>query len=172
MNTFKVPNQISGSVAPYTLNFVAEIPANGFTTYFVTVSTSKSAIPVEKPVSPTPKANSITNGFIQITFDDNNKLSTVKDLTTQVTYSLTQDFFYYEGHDKNGKSHASGAYIFRPQVDGEPIKISDKPELTLSGIEGRQVFSDYVSQVIRIPPENNFIEFEWTIGPLPKNTVK
>ncbi|KAE9549197.1 hypothetical protein FO519_007592 [Halicephalobus sp. NKZ332] len=166
--SFQVPNQLNGSIASIVLYFIAEIPANGFTTYFVVGSSSKSAIPLEKPLPPSPKANTITNGLIELTFDENNKLSIVKDLTTKTAYPISQDFFYYEGHDNHNKSHASGAYIFRPQVDGEPTQISGKPDLTLFGIEARQVFSDYVSQTIRIPPENNFIEFEWTIGPLPK----
>lgn len=171
MPNFQVPNQINGSIAPNVLYFMADIPANGFTTFFIVTSSSKSTIPVEKPI-PTPKDNSITNGVIRITFDDNNKLSVVTDINNNISYSLAQDFFYYEGHDNNNKNHASGAYIFRPQVDGEPTKISDKPDLTLYGIEARQVFSDYVSQVIRIPPENNFVEFEWTIGPIPKTSRK
>lgn len=35
--------------------------------------------------------------------------------------------------------------------------------------EARQTFSNWATQTIRLLPGQNYIEFEWTLGPLPQN---
>uniref|UniRef100_A0AC34Q8K1 Glycosyl hydrolase family 38 C-terminal domain-containing protein n=1 Tax=Panagrolaimus sp. JU765 TaxID=591449 RepID=A0AC34Q8K1_9BILA len=61
-------------------------------------------------------------------------------------------------------------HVFRPQND-TPTMINYAPHLTIAYLEARQIFSQHVSQIIRLIPKKKFIEFEWTIGPIPK-TVK
>uniref|UniRef100_A0A914Z8Z9 Alpha-mannosidase n=1 Tax=Panagrolaimus superbus TaxID=310955 RepID=A0A914Z8Z9_9BILA len=76
-----------------------------------------------------------------------------------------QSLLAYKGHDNVGE--ASGAYIFRPQVN-IPDVVNAQPALTLTYLEARQVYSDWLSQTIRLIPNKTFIEFEWTVGPIPK----
>ncbi|KAE9549196.1 hypothetical protein FO519_007591 [Halicephalobus sp. NKZ332] len=169
--TFNNSNQITNDlISPYQLEFVANIPALGFSTYFVTSkSKEENNVPVLKEQKfenhpKSTKATSITNGQITVNFDDKNLLTSI---TTKdgKTYPLKQRFMYYEGHDNNGR--ASGAYVFRPQLN-LAASVNNNPSISTVGMEARQVFSDWVSQTIRIHPTDSYVEFEWTVGPLPE----
>ena len=204
--TFVNGNQVNNSqISPYDLQFVAEIPAFGFNTYFV-VPAGKKRNPIEfkevkevvrNPIKEDPvnkidqlrevkhsplkkkemqnvNANSklatknlpyISNGLITVNFDEFNLVKSVVDIAKGVEYPLKQSFWYYEGHDNNGK--ASGAYIFRPQSN-EATAINQAPGLSLAYLEARQVFNDWVSQTVRLIPNKTFVEFDWTVGPLPE----
>jgi lysosomal alpha-mannosidase len=119
---------------------------------------------------------SIENGLLRLTFDKYGNLTRIESLdatktNTALKAELTADFCYYEskvGDCKSGETQASGAYIFRPQAD--------KP--TCFGVlnftvarhklfsEVHQVFSDYVSQTIRLYANATSVEFDWQVGPI------
>lgn len=66
-------------------------------------------------------------------------------------------------------NRSSGAYIFRPNNTEKIVSKSAQIEVT-RGIhveEVRQTFNDWISQVIRVYREDNFVEFEWMVGPIP-----
>ncbi|KAE9552441.1 hypothetical protein FO519_004349 [Halicephalobus sp. NKZ332] len=192
--TFVNGDQLNNSdISPYDLQFITEIPANGFNTYFV-VPAGKDKKPLEMkevrkiplrtketeevlfetkevkemkkhPKSLTKDLASITNGLISVNFDEYNLVRSVVDIAKGIEYPLKQNFWYYEGHDDNGR--ASGAYIFRPQVN-EATVVNAAPSLSVAYLEARQSFGDWVSQTIRLLPNETFVEFDWTVGPLPE----
>ncbi|XP_058798646.1 lysosomal alpha-mannosidase-like isoform X2 [Phymastichus coffea] len=92
---------------------------------------------------------------------------------TPLGIEYEQSFQYYEaahGNNEEFVNRSSGAYIFRPQ--GNRSK-----ELPATG--GFQIFkgplveeihltvNDWVSQVVRVYNEEEFVEFEWLVGPIP-----
>ena len=86
---------------------------------------------------------------------------------------LSQDFAFYRGAVGNNSrfiDRASGAYIFRP-LNQEPQLVGDP--LSASIIRGpvvqevHQRYNDWTSQVIRLYKDQEVVEFEWIVGPLP-----
>ncbi|KAJ9579723.1 hypothetical protein L9F63_004649, partial [Diploptera punctata] len=78
-----------------------------------------------------------------------------------------QKFYYYEGAagwNDFPENRASGAYIFRP-LNSKPILISSNATNKFYTVH--QIFSPWVSQIIRIYREECLIEFEWLVGPIP-----
>lgn len=79
------------------------------------------------------------------------------------------DFFY--GCD----GQKSGAYMFRPN-SSEVFFPGPKTKPTLKIMQGDvatevyQTYSDWVSHVIRLYKDEPFVEFEWTVGPIPVDT--
>ena len=140
VQVFKNGDQINNDlISPYQLQFVADIPALGYSTYFVTSkSKEESNVPVlkEEKVESHPKstkATSITNGQITVNFDDKNLVTSIS-TNDGKTYPLKQRFMYYEGHDNNGR--ASGAYVLRPQVN-LATTVNDNPSISTVGTEVR-----------------------------------
>lgn len=64
---------------------------------------------------------------------------------------------------------ASGAYIFRP-TEEDADKLTDK--VTYKIVQGdivdevHQSFNSWVTQVIRVYKNENYIEFDWMVGPI------
>lgn len=89
------------------------------------------------------------------------------------TIPLEQNFFYYRGTVGNNarvENRSSGAYIFRP--NGTDIyKVTQKPSYQIFKgdlvSEVHQTFNDWVSQIIKIYNGENFVEFDWIVGPIP-----
>lgn len=73
------------------------------------------------------------------------------------------------GTNESDDEKASGAYIFRPNtVDAE--KLTDK--VTYEILEGdlvdeiHQTVTSWITQVIRVYKNENYIEFDWLVGPI------
>lgn len=103
--------------------------------------------------------------------DKTARLSAVK--LPQDRLSVDQDFFYYEaqaGNNEVFKNRSSGAYIFRPRSE-DPMPVAKKPETKIYKgpivEEMHQWFNDWVSQVIKVYKNENYMEFEWLVGPIP-----
>ena len=117
----------------------------------------------------------ISNNFFRLTFDANGLLSTVQDRRQGRILRLRQQFHFYRGANNGTAAHPeqpSGAYIFRPN-GSHPLDFPGPVQLqvlnTTVAQEVRQVVSPWLSQTIRLVPGRPLIEFEWLIGPLPKN---
>ncbi|CAN7945756.1 unnamed protein product, partial [Ixodes pacificus] len=103
-------------------------------------------------------------------------------LLTAMTWNSTkinvrQSFYWYEGMKGNNSKfeyRASGAYIFRPKGK-RPIPVAKKVQLINPMDQGdmvqevRQTFSNWLTQVIRVYKEEDFVEFDWVVGPIPVN---
>nr|CAD2164236.1 unnamed protein product [Meloidogyne enterolobii] len=179
----------SESISPYELLFEAQIPPLGFSTYFMLINTNlkinneeilnKKEIKKRQKKSEHIKNNvEIENNFFSLSFNNDGLLNEVKDIRrSNKTFKLNQQFFYYKGmgnKDLDGHyQQASGAYIFRP--NGSEPQPFEGPIQNIQVIknllvqEVRQTINPWISQIIRLFPNKPFIEFQWKIGPLPKN---
>lgn len=90
-----------------------------------------------------------------------------------VTVPMTQEFLYYKGtigDNRAAENRSSGAYIFRPNGT-EAYKLGKTVQIKLYQgdlvTELHQVFSDWVSQIIRVYNNENYVEFNWIVGPIP-----
>lgn len=90
-----------------------------------------------------------------------------------VQIPINQNFYYYRGavgDNNNAFNRSSGAYIFRPNGT-DAYKISETAQINLFKgelvIELHQNFNNWISQIIRIYNNENFIEFDWLVGPIP-----
>lgn len=153
------------SLAQYELVFLAKLPPLGFKSYYLNRTTVHSG---QNPQ----KTN--TGSSIQIN-TDTGLLSSV--LINNITLPLKQEFLYYlgaVGNNEEYKNRSSGAYIFRPS-DNKAKPLNSKVEVkVVEGelvIEAEQKFNDWASQIIRLYKEENFVEFQWLIGPIPDKYV-
>ncbi|KAB7500476.1 Lysosomal alpha-mannosidase [Armadillidium nasatum] len=86
---------------------------------------------------------------------------------------VSQDWMWYAGMAGNNTEsiyRASGAYIFRP--DGSIKKFSDVAKITAIYddslvAEIHQQWTTWVSQVLRIYKDKNYVESDWLVGPIP-----
>lgn len=67
-------------------------------------------------------------------------------------------------------NRSSGAYIFRP-LEQTATKVSEKAKIEVYQgplvAEVHQIFNEWVSQIIRIYADEDFVEFDWLVGPIP-----
>ncbi|KAL6724837.1 hypothetical protein Aduo_019692 [Ancylostoma duodenale] len=168
MKTFQVSSMDTAARAPYELVVPVQIGPLGYATYIVDNSTSvRTTTPQPSTLTPTEQPVIIQNEEISLAFDANGLVSTLTEKATNVTHTFRQEFFYYLGV-MNG-SQPSGAYVFRPT--GQPIPIERAQLEVVKGPlveEVRQTFSSWVAQIIRLRKNAKHVEFDWIIGPIPK----
>lgn len=159
------------SAATHEIIFLApELPPLGYKSFFIervgneideqTLSKSET---VQGPLQ-------VGNKNINLTFDANGLLESIT--TNGFTSPLSQNFIYYEGALGNNEvfeNRSSGAYIFRPNNTERTVATKASLEIVngMHVVEVRQTFTDWVSQVIRLYQEDNHVEFEWLVGPIP-----
>ncbi|KAH8283704.1 hypothetical protein KR018_012607 [Drosophila ironensis] len=108
----------------------------------------------------------VQTSTIKLVIDNNSGLLKTVEMNG-VTENIVQSYGVYRTWD-------SGAYLFRQYHQGDFVIQEDGVEFTV--YEGKQVkevhqkFSDYVSQVIRLYEGKNTVEFEWQVGPIPRET--
>ncbi|KAL3118861.1 hypothetical protein niasHT_008208 [Heterodera trifolii] len=187
------PHSLHHDAAPYELVFHVNVPPLGFRTYFVFgdgQKRKKIICPSDKNNLRTRKRNNneqqnlqqneggdelttISNEFFRLTFGTDGLLQSVADLRRNQTVQLQQQFLYYHGMSINTTPRqASGAYIFRPNGTSpftckEPIQLNIINNSLVQ--EVRQIVSPWISQIVRLVAGKPYIEFDFTIGPLPKN---
>ena len=169
--------------APYVLVFPAvSVPPLGLAMYQVNV-TSKAGKSIGNTQSSSKKrdlkANSvdyniiIENKRLRLTFSNKNgRLVEIENLESQIKQSVDQQFFWYNSSVGNNVSdQASNAYNFRPNSSTHfNVSVDNRAKITVfrSNVvqEIHQVFSPWVSQVVRLYPNKPFAEFEYTVGPI------
>ena len=115
----------------------------------------------------------IENEHLRLTFSDKSgRLVQIENLESQMKQLVDQQFFWYNSSIGNKVSdQASNAYIFRPNsCTTFNVSTGNHAKITIlrSDVvqEVHQVFSPWVSQVIRLYSNKSFAEFEYTIGPI------
>ncbi|CAH0546840.1 unnamed protein product [Brassicogethes aeneus] len=157
------------SEATVELIFALELPPLGFKTVYVTRIEGNKII----KQSPLRQQHKLGNAVFDI---DKETGFIVRASLNNVEIPLSQEFLYYEGFVGNNEvfaNRSSGAYIFRPRSN-VALKATQKAKVQvyigpLVG-EVHQIFNEYISQIIRVYATDNFIEFDWVVGPLPVNS--
>uniref|UniRef100_A0A914IEA3 Alpha-mannosidase n=1 Tax=Globodera rostochiensis TaxID=31243 RepID=A0A914IEA3_GLORO len=172
----------NGNEVKAELLFTAQIAPLGFRTYFVLGTDQKRNIIQQRKANPLSVKNDadqnvptfIANDFFQLNFGTDGFLQSVADLRRNQTFQLQQQFLYYRGmsNASTKPQQTSGAYIFRPNGTS-PISFGTKVQISIIKNslvqEVRQTVSPWLSQIVRLVPGKPYIEFDFTIGPLPKN---
>ncbi|XP_020290943.1 lysosomal alpha-mannosidase [Pseudomyrmex gracilis] len=159
-----IPGRVSKAVNEVVFR-TEPIPPLGFLTYVVAKTSRDEVSPEPEP------SDFISNEFYNVSVVDDGKL--LVRWNKQKNMSAVQSFVYYEGAEGNNrvfKNRSSGAYIFRPKeassknfVYTGSYKIYKGPVVQ----EIHQTINEWVSQIVRIYPEEEHIEFDWLVGPIP-----
>ncbi|KRT80854.1 glycoside hydrolase, partial [Oryctes borbonicus] len=87
---------------------------------------------------------------------------------------VSQNFMFYNGANGSNTQEvyrASGAYIFRP-ANVTPAALSLSNTVTYTSYstdfvdEVHQIFNSWIRQIIRVYKNENYIEFDWLVGPI------
>ncbi|XP_023343097.1 lysosomal alpha-mannosidase, partial [Eurytemora carolleeae] len=114
---------------------------------------------------------SVENDNIKVYLSENGNIENIK--VEDQDINMKQSFEWYEpavGDNSEYTRRASGAYIFRPNGT-KTILVGDPTSATL--LKGslvqeiHQVYSPWLSQVIRVYKDSSSLEFEWMVGPIP-----
>lgn len=94
----------------------------------------------------------------------------LKSITTNgKTHKLQQSFKYYNSMGGKEDMDESNAYIFCPNGSangfGEQKLLSRHSSGSIHTLD--QQFSDYIRQTVRTYEDEDYIEFDWTVGPIP-----
>lgn len=157
------------SKAAFEIIFLASaIPPLGFKSYYVAKSSKLTDDQTSSDVN--------VNEGVRVKIDADTGL--VSEVTMNgKSIPLEQNFFYYNGtvgNNRESKNRSSGAYIFRPNGT-EAYRVAQKATFKLfTGdiiTEVHQTFNEWVSQIIRVYNGENFVEFDWLVGPIPLDEV-
>ncbi|KAF7265915.1 hypothetical protein GWI33_020660 [Rhynchophorus ferrugineus] len=151
------------------LVFVAEnIPPLGYKSYYVQKYADGDIVTIPDQIKTHQEANGSNINFY---------IDSIAGIVNRINYSnidlkVEQNFWYYKGATSG--SRPTGAYLFRPDGEAQTIAKNAKFSVYTGNIvtEVHQKFSDYVSQVVRVYAHQNYIEFDWIIGPLERSTGK
>ncbi|XP_018049509.1 PREDICTED: lysosomal alpha-mannosidase-like [Atta colombica] len=141
-----------------------DIPPLGVLTYVIAKKIQENV--VEQPQS----ANFISNELYNISVNTNGGLRVH---WNKQNMNVVQSFHYYigaEGNNKNFINRSSGAYIFRPkELSARNFAYSGSYKIYKGPVvqELHHTINDWISQVVRIYSEEQHIEFDWLIGPIP-----
>ncbi|XP_066143340.1 lysosomal alpha-mannosidase-like [Euwallacea fornicatus] len=147
------------------LVFVASaVPALGVKAYHIKKNSKK---PVQSVTGAT--SNPLRFGTDDAGFEIDESSNLLKSVTLNgKTLTMKQEFLHYNSSDGPDNTDPSGAYVFRP--NGE-AKSFDKPSI-VSKTQGNTVdevhqkINDWITQIIRVYKGQNYIEFDWLVGPL------
>ncbi|XP_046834727.1 lysosomal alpha-mannosidase isoform X1 [Vespa crabro] len=115
--------------------------------------------------------NTIGEDLYAIKIDESGQIIVENKKDMEVVF--VQSFHYYEGAAGNNKvfeNRSSGAYIFRPKTASTfNLPYEGKYSVIKGPLveEIHQTFNQWISQVVRIYKEDERLEFEWLVGPIP-----
>lgn len=112
----------------------------------------------------------ITNGKLSAVFDSQTGLMKGLVLKDGRKVPLGQNFFIYDAEGRKMGEKPSGAYAFNPSPKEPRTHMKLSSFKVVKGPlfeEIHQVFSPWISQVVRIYQHVDYIEFDWVVGPIP-----
>eukprot|EP01121_Diplochlamys_sp_Union-15-3_P011954 TRINITY_DN3519_c0_g1_i4.p1 TRINITY_DN3519_c0_g1~~TRINITY_DN3519_c0_g1_i4.p1 ORF type:complete len:964 (+),score=220.79 TRINITY_DN3519_c0_g1_i4:163-2892(+) len=143
--------------------FKAELPAQGFNTFFVTKSSETEKDSDKKVNAP----NTIENEYLSVTFDPTSGLlSTITDKRSGTTAKVSQQIMWY---NPVTSGQASGAYIFRPQGPATALTGTPKVSYQQGNIvqEALQEFpQSWVKQTFRLFQGEPYLQVQANVGPI------
>eukprot|EP01116_Phalansterium_solitarium_P019911 TRINITY_DN5728_c0_g2_i1.p1 TRINITY_DN5728_c0_g2~~TRINITY_DN5728_c0_g2_i1.p1 ORF type:complete len:1012 (-),score=366.51 TRINITY_DN5728_c0_g2_i1:80-3115(-) len=154
------------------LVFEASVPALGFSTYFLEAGSSSDTT-FSKPEVPEPDADTVVDStYVTVTISGvTNRVTSIVNKVTGVSLTLDQNFQWYNASaGNNADDQASGAYIFRPNSTAL-FNITAMPAIAI--VRGQivqeiqQTFAPWLTQVIRLYNNSEFLHLETTVGPVP-----
>ncbi|XP_077532022.1 lysosomal alpha-mannosidase-like isoform X2 [Haemaphysalis longicornis] len=166
----RIPERKTGATSE--IVFPMHLPPVGVTTYqlrkyegFTLRDSENSAV-----FDGGSEAPAIDNGKYRLFVDPvTGLLSRVMLLSTGMEVPFRQSLYAYLAYE-GVVEKPSGAYSFNP-ADEQPIDLGRRVNYTL--VKGplvqeiHQTFSEWASQVIRLYKDEDVIEFDWVIGPIP-----
>ena len=158
------------SIAKNELIFKASsLPPVGYNFYVIKIADPSINTNIVKAEKLNSQSNIILeNAYLAARFDQNGNLIQVDNIDSMISTKISQTFCYYKsmvGNNTDSKFQASGAYAFRP--NGEPIcKNVESFSVTKSiqFFEIHQIYSEWISQTIRLYNDSKSLSFEWLIG--------
>ncbi|KAK3085464.1 hypothetical protein FSP39_003781 [Pinctada imbricata] len=174
--TKRIPER-KGSIGENNIVFQVLLPPLGYSTYFVRSTAVKDKNQETKQQYPTSNKDiSMNNTYIAVTFDGaTGNLKMIKNLQSGVSAQVDHHMQYYTSHFGNTtvpKFEGSGAYIFRPNQTA-PFDFENLFQVQSNYLHGQlvqevhQQFSPWVSMVTRLYNDAQYLETEWTVGPIP-----
>ncbi|CAF4737494.1 unnamed protein product [Rotaria sp. Silwood1] len=161
------------SITQKQIIFKASLPALGFSTYYFEKKHGEEQKQSKINITYN-EACVLQNQNIQVEFDDQGNLHQIFNLNKNISVSfINQGFYWYPGFPGNNsrsKSQASGAYIFRP-LTPNALPVSQTRSITCIKTENVQTaiieFNNWASQELSLYDGGEFVEVEWTVGPIP-----
>lgn len=159
------------SKAEYNLVWKAEQRPLGVKIYRIFKTSEKQWI--KKPIEPNREVI-LSNEHLELTFDSDGNLAAIKNKDNSLTSNLKQNYCVYESMPGNNSEpiyQASGAYVFRPKNNScQPLSVqSFKVYNGELFNEVHQIYSEWISQTIRLYKNDKNVEFEWQVGPIDVN---
>jgi len=171
-------------VAPYTLVFSTELAPLSSTRFLVKQHAERESKDVDSAsangnTASADKTITLENDFLRAIIDtQSGSIKTLTNKKKNVELPVTLDVAYYQAFQEPNQ-HCSGAYAFRPD--------SNKTYLVLGGAQNDQLRSvkllasssssgsshaalkaaDWVTVEYRLNDGDDFLEIEWTVGPVP-----
>ncbi|KAK7113104.1 lysosomal alpha-mannosidase-like [Littorina saxatilis] len=178
-DTFRIPER-KKDTAKYELVFPASLVPLGYSVYTVTRNAVLQKAALEKKTFVQGVDVVLQNEFISVSFDGTTgALKSMTNLEKRISIDVTQSFNYYNsfaGNNSQPEFQSSGAYIFRPNGSSVPVsmgngqaKLTTKTYFVQSEMvqEVYQEFSPWVTQSVKLYNHHRFVQFHWTVGPIP-----
>uniref|UniRef100_A0A0N5C7C1 Glyco_hydro_38C domain-containing protein n=1 Tax=Strongyloides papillosus TaxID=174720 RepID=A0A0N5C7C1_STREA len=154
----------------YEVIFEIKFKGIGFITYFIVINNSKKTKKVVKKDNN--NNDTLENNNFKIAFDDKGYIKNITNKALNVTFPFNLTYSYYVGCGKD-QFQPSGAYIFSPMnTTTVPFDMPINTTTIIGQLvnETRQQISPWVSHSINLYKDAPYIEIQWTVGPIPKES--
>ncbi|XP_060520105.1 lysosomal alpha-mannosidase-like [Cylas formicarius] len=151
-----------------------DVPALGFKSYYLELNNHSPSNSEEEQIR-----NRIGSEDVGVKLDSKTGLVIGVEMNG-VALDLNQTLLHYNGSNGFGyaeisrTSGASGAYIFRPDPRCPVATVTNHTNFSIyTGdfvSEIHQEFNEWISQIVRVYHTEQFVEFEWLVGPIPTDT--